>query len=144
MQKPEYIDYSGKLNNHIDYLNMLKLLDKKCNYIEIVLIDGKETNDLVNQFQSDILNISKVNSWCGNMTNGYNKKIKINYSNELFKYLKTKETFCKFATLPEKGDVVNFTDFGLDDIAFFDESTFPLLFTTTHEGYIYVRDDILY
>lgn len=41
MQKPEYIDYSGKLNNHIDYLNMLKLLDKKCNYIEIVLIDGK-------------------------------------------------------------------------------------------------------
>ena len=78
------------------------------------------------------------------MTNGYNKKIKINYSNELFKYLKTKETFCKFATLPEKGDVVNFTDFGLDDIAFFDESTFPLLFTTTHEGYIYVRDDFLY
>ena len=34
------------------------------------------------------------------------------------------------------------TNFGDDDIAFFDNEKEPLLYTVTHEGYIRVREDI--
>ena len=43
----------------------------------------------------------------------------------------------------KEGDVVEETDFGMNDIAFFDDKDLPLLFTTTHEGYIMIRDDLL-
>ena len=38
--------------------------------------------------------------------------------------------------------MVKDTDFGINDIAFFDDKELPLLFTTTHEGYITIRDDL--
>lgn len=34
------INYSDKLNDHESYLNILKLLQKKCDYIELLVIDG--------------------------------------------------------------------------------------------------------
>ena len=49
------IDMTGKLNNHDDYLNILNFLEKKCCYIEIFLIDGKDTNDLVEKFKKNII-----------------------------------------------------------------------------------------
>jgi GGDEF domain-containing protein len=44
------MDYTGKLNNHKDYINFLEKIKEKCEYIEIVIIDGRKSNDLVNEF----------------------------------------------------------------------------------------------
>ena len=56
-------------------------------------------------------------------------------------YLEQFETFCKY-TFSNSHDIVKDTDFGINDIAFFDDKELPLLFTTTHEGYITIRDDL--
>lgn len=70
-----------------------------------------------------------------------NRVYKVKSSKEIFKYLKRFETFCKY-TVSDRGDIVEDTDFGINDIAFFDGKELPLLFTTTHEVYIKIRDDL--
>ena len=39
------VDYTGKLNSHEEYILMLKKIQEKCDYIEIVIIDEKEIDD---------------------------------------------------------------------------------------------------
>ena len=41
------------------------------------------------------------------------------------------------------GDYAEITEFGSDDIAFFDDNEIPLLYTTTHEGFIIIREDLI-
>ena len=92
------IDYTGKLNNHEEYIKILQ---------------------------------------------------KIKASKELFDYLTQYETFCKYyeyGTTPKslsRGDYSEITDFGYDDIAFYDKKDEILLCTTTHEGYISISDAIV-
>lgn len=57
------VDYTGKLNNHEDYLNILNKLYCKCDYIEIVIINGKSKNELVLKFEKDIIDTKKVSEW---------------------------------------------------------------------------------
>ena len=71
----------------------------------------------------------------------------------MFEYLKFFETFCKFfygnITYAEdkivdiEGASIQYTDFGIDDIAFYDDNEIPLLSTVTHECIIEVREDLL-
>ena len=123
------IDFTGKLNNHIQYIEILEILEKCTAYIEITLIDGKETNSLI--------------EWWGTKTSAKNKQIRIKASEELFEYLKQFETFCKYYNSEEKGDYSVITDFGYDDIAFLNEDNDVLLCTTTHEGYIAINEKLL-
>lgn len=143
------VDYDGKLNNNKDYLNMLKKLQEKCEYIEVVIIWEGETNDLVEKFQKDIIERKKVSEWWATKTSAVNNFFKIKASDELFKYLEQFETFCKFYFYDDniksliKGDYCENTDFGIDDIAFYDKDGNMLLGTTTHEGYISVCEDLV-
>ncbi len=143
------IDYPGKLNRHAKYIKVLNDLEPKTEYIEIVLIDEKETNDLVEKFKSDIISTGIVSEWWGTKTVARNKLIKIKASNELFEYLKQFETFCKYyeygSTIKSflRGDYSEITDFGYDDIAFYDEKEQILLYTTTHEGYITIDEKLI-
>lgn len=139
----EIIDITGKLNNHDDYLKVLKVLKKRTKYIEIVLIDQKKTNHLIEKFSNDILLEKKVNNWWNTKTTGENKLIRIKATKELFKYLEQFETFCKYLTSEKYGEYAKMTDFQDDDIAFYDEDGKYLLFTTTHEGYIYICQDLI-
>ena len=41
------IDYTGKLNNHEEYINVLDKIEIKCKYIEVVVIDGRKSNELI-------------------------------------------------------------------------------------------------
>ena len=132
------IDYTGKLNEHIEYIKILNNLEPKSKFIEIVLIDEKDSNELVKKFKNDIISQKIVSKWWGTETNAKNKLFKIKASKELFNYLKTFETFCKYYISYTKGDYNEITDFGLDDIAFYDENNNILLCTTTHEGYILI------
>lgn len=133
------VDYTGKLNNHNEYLQTIKQLENKCKYIEYVLVNEDETKFIEN-FESFIISSKLKNKWWGTKSSHKNRVYKIKASHEIFKYLKQFETFCKY-TISNNGDIVEDTNFGINDIAFFDDKNMPLLFTTTHEGYIAIRDD---
>ena len=143
------VDYTGKLNNHDAYINVLDKLEQKCKYIEIVVIAGRKSNELVNKFSEYILTVNKVSKWWGTETNKANYLYKINCSKELFEYLRQFETFCKYYEYGSnkeslrRGDYSEITDFGIDDIAFYDKDGNYLLYTTTHEGYIFINDQII-
>ncbi len=134
------VDYTGKLNNHNEYLKIIKQLENKCNYIEYALVNEEETK-FIEQFNDSILSLELRNKWYGTKSSQKNKVYKIKSSKEIFRYLKQFETFCKY-TISNNDDIVEETDFGINDIAFFDDKEIPLLFTTTHEGYITIRDDL--
>ena len=136
------IDYTGNLNSHEQYIKTLKALESKTKYIEIVLIDEKETNELVDKFKKDIILEKKVSEWWGTITAAKNKLIRIEASKEFFQYLETFETFCKYHVSRSRGDHSSETNFGDDDIVFYDENNSMLLYTTTHEGYITIKEDL--
>ena len=46
------IDYSGKLNCHDEYLRVLNMLEKKCKWIEYVLVSDDES--FVGHFQNSV------------------------------------------------------------------------------------------
>lgn len=139
----EFVDFIGKLNDHEEYLKIIDILKKKSHYIEIVIIDDKYSSGLSEIFKADIISKKIVSKWWGTSGNARNKMYKIKVSNALFSKLKEYETFCKYYVDLENGDHVETTDFGYDDIAFFDDNIEPLLFTTSHEGYVTAREDLL-
>lgn len=136
----ELVDYTGKLNNHNGYLQVIKQLENKCRYMEYVLVNEDET-EFIEKFESFIISLELKNQWWGTKSSQKSKVYKIKSSEEIFEYLKQFETFCRY-TISNNGDIVEDTDFGINDIAFFDDKEIPLLFTTTHEGYITIRDDL--
>ena len=148
----ELTDYTGKLNDHESYLDILNKIDKKCEYIEVVILDERESNDLIEEFRNDIISVKKVKEWWGTEVDSLepcNYLYQLKYSKRLYNYLSKFETFCKYFEYGttkkslEYGDYREITDFGMDDIAFYDQNGNYLLWTTTHEGYIMVNDKII-
>jgi len=135
------VDYTGKLNNHDDYLHVLKHLEHSCKYLEYVLVDEADTAFL-KQFEHLILTSKQKNKWWGTKSGGKSKWYRLKSSQDVFRYCKQFATFCKYINT-DMGDVAIETDFGINDIAFFDDHELPLLYTTTHEGYIMIRSDFL-
>ena len=136
------VDYEGKLNNHINYLKILNILEKTTDFIGIA---GK--NEITDKFKSNIIKIEKSSSWWTEETSYVELIYYIKASSELFAFLRKYETFCK--TIVYKDKYFNYetletetTDFGEDDIAFFDSDCNILLATVTHEGFIYVAENI--
>ena len=63
-QKLDYlIDYTGKMNNHNDYLKVLNILEAKTKYIEVVVLYNNHQNNLVENFKNDIILNKKVEVW---------------------------------------------------------------------------------
>lgn len=174
----ELIDYTGKLNKHDDYIKILYKLKEKCKYIDIVIINGGKTNEIIEKFKDNIIETRLVSEWKGTtILESKNKLYRLLATEEIFKYLTKYETFCKYLKdenfeviteisdeefeknflidcsiqedeeefeIEEKyGDEVIITDFGYDDIAFYNEKNEVLLFTTTHEGYITVSEQLI-
>mgnify|MGYP003302391504 CR=1 FL=1 len=141
----ELLDYTGKLNSHVDYLKVMNVLKSRTKYIEIVVLDGRKSNDLLNEFKDNVIFVKKVSKWWNTEIRGTNYLYRLKTSNELFEYLSRFETFCKYFEADEfcGYDRCETTDFGIDDIAFYDDCDLPLLCTTTHEGYILIREDLM-
>ncbi|MBQ3021007.1 MAG: hypothetical protein IJD92_02130 [Bacilli bacterium] len=141
----DMIDYTGKLNTHEEYIKILNKLENKTKYIEIVIINNKNKNDLVFKFKDNIIETKKVSEWWGTITKGTRYLYKIIATKEIFTYLRKFETFTKYYKYGsnneslKRGDYSLITDFGMDDIAFFDKDNVCLLCTTTHEGYILIN-----
>lgn len=146
------IDYTGHLNNHDDYVKIINRINDKCDYIEIVILDKKESNKLVDKFSEFIIEKKKVKKWWGTellCKRPCNSLYKIKYNKHIYLYLLQFETFCKyfeFGTSEKSlkiGDYSEITDFGIDDIAFYDSEGNTLLNTTTHEGYIMINEKLI-
>ena len=103
---------------------------------------NEDETELIGKFKNFIISSTSKNKWWGTKSSKKSKIYIIKSSKEIFNYLKRFETFCKYIILND-GDIVEETEFGINDIAFFDDKEIPLLFTTTHEGYITIRDDLL-
>lgn len=59
----ELKDYTGKLNTHAAYLDAITCLEKKCRYIEYVLIMDDTT--FVNRFRQYVIGVQAKNQWWG-------------------------------------------------------------------------------
>ena len=115
---------------------MLDILEKKCSFIGIGSMDYRH-HEIVEKFNSNIIKKEKSSSWWGTKTSFIYTLYYIKTSKELFDYLRKYETFCKSVNYKAKE-----TNFGVDDIAFFDKNDNLLLRTTTHEGFIFVDESI--
>ena len=137
------IDLWGELNEHSKYLKLLSILERKCNHIEMVC-EFAHKHELVKIFNKDIIYKRIVKTWWGTQRLGLiptNIMYGIRSSKRIFKKLEEYETFCKYFR-KKGGDLTEMTNFGYDDITFFDNEKEPLLYTVTHEGYIRIREDI--
>lgn len=143
------VDFTGKLNNHQDYIDVLNKIETKCKYVEIVILDGRKSNNLIDKFFDDIIETKKVSKWWGTETKGSNYLYRLKASTNLFSYLRNFDTFCRYYEYGsnreslKKGDYSVITDFGVDDIAFYDGEDEYLLCTTTHEGYIAINKSLI-
>lgn len=135
------VDYTGNVNQHEEYLELLKILEEKCQMIEYTIINDEDL-ELIERFKEEILSVNSKRKWWGTKSSKERQVYKIKSSSEVFRYLRQFETFCKF-DISQEGDIIQETDFGINDIAFFGNQELPLLFTTTHEGYITVREDVM-
>ncbi len=136
---PYLVDYTGKLNTHDKYIKMLNLLEKETVYIEIVTVDK---NKIVEKLKQDVLKMEKVNVWWCTKSADVYKLYRIKSSKELFNYLRSFETFCKYY-YDDKGDKQISTDFGYDDIAFYNKNDEIMLCTCTHECFIDINQKLL-
>jgi hypothetical protein len=138
------VDYEGKLNNHKDYVKLLDIIEKKCEFIGIT-----SEHEIIEKFKKDIICSEKTQEWWG-IWKSYEEEISfIKSSKEMFEYLKKYETFCKTEEKKMKiGDiefsnyVAELTEFGFNDIAFYDKNKKILLRTNTHEGFIDISEEI--
>ena len=130
-------DYTGKLNDHEEYKKVIEALEKTCKYLEYVII---EEDTFIKTFENLILSKKLKNKWWGTKSSQKRIVYRLKAAPEIFRHLKKIETFCKYKISME-GDFVEETNFGCNDIAFFDDQEIPLLFTTTHEVYILLRED---
>ena len=142
----KYVAMDGKLNDHCVYVAWINELEKVTKYIEIVTPyrDGSD-DELLVKIQDWILETGQVSEWWGTRTVEKSSSwFRIKADRKVFDQLRKYQTFCVLTAYSEYGDFVEQTDFKDKDIAFFDEKKEPLFFTTTHEGYLQLRNDSRY
>jgi hypothetical protein len=131
------------LKNHEEYLELLEKLERRTKYIEVVTpySDGSKDDFIINM-QEYITEKRRVTSWWGTTTRGRSSSLfKIRADNEVFNYLKKYSVFC-LTESDGRGFRIKLTDFGDKDIAFYDSKKKLLFCTTTHEGYLVLREDL--
>ena len=133
--------------SHKEYLSLLRILKEKTAYISIVPIEYEgSTNEIIslaNKYMSCIRQ-KKVNRWPGTVRKGPGaKQYEFAANKRFFEELERYESFFINETNEYGWEEVRTTDFGLDDIAFLDSQNELLFFTTTHEGYAFIREDLL-
>ena len=55
----ELVDYTGKLNSHNEYLQIINQLENKCKYIEYVLVNQDEIK-FVEKFENLIVSLEQI------------------------------------------------------------------------------------
>ena len=93
------VDYTGKINSHDEYLEILKKLEKKSQYIEYVLVDETDTK-FIEKFTSLIVSMTSKNKWWGTKTGGRGRQVyKIKSSKDIFSYSLGADNFANLASV---------------------------------------------
>lgn len=135
-----------KIKSHEDYIKLLDSLKSKTYYIVIVQICCEDkTDEKIIKAKSCMQLVSKknVNRWLGTTRRDY-KAVEYIFisSDNYFNYLSRYSSFF-FNYQDSYGcDIVQETNFGIDDIAFLDKNKNVLFFTTTHEGFANIHNSL--
>lgn len=136
-----------EIRDHDEYLEFLDMVRPFTHYIAIVQIDGYDAADpITREADACMESIGRymTNEWPGTRTRGARAQVHMyKSSRDFFKYLYEFDSFF-FNDRDEWGcDVVEKTDFGLDDIIFMDRNRQVVMYTTTHEGLIYINEELI-
>ena len=130
------------------YLAILDMLKKDTESVVIVQIDGPNDADPIVETARNRMQLKSeetVSEWLGTIAPGRGAaQYTFESSAEFFGYLATLESFFlwKNPAKPHMGYMqLHRTDFGIDDIAFLDRNDTLLFYTTTHEGFAWMRAD---
>ncbi|MCI8869014.1 MAG: hypothetical protein HFF39_00475 [Lawsonibacter sp.] len=133
-----------ELSDHDRYLDLLNQLKEKTAYIMLVQVSGPDSGDpVVEQAESCMRRLERntVQEWPGTVTLGRGgEQYVYAAAGAFFEYLKQFPSF--FFRFQDSWGCcgVSDTGFGYDDIAFLDGEQRLLFYTTTHEGYAYLRE----
>ena len=120
------------------YHALLQKLEPEAAFIVLTQIDRRDPEAEVIRRAGDCMELLErkpVWNWLGTVRLGDPaEQYTFAASRSFFIYLRKFESFF----LNEPNDL-RITDFGYDDIAFLDRDRQPLFYTTTHEGYAYLR-----
>ena len=136
-----------EIRDYDEYLELLDAVRPFTAFIAIVQIDGYDPDDIV-MLEADATMESvgryKVNKWPGTRTRGMRAQLHMYKSNrEFFKWLREGDAFFYNSQDAWGCDLVERTDFGLDDIIFLDKEQEVMMFTTTHEGIICINEELI-
>jgi len=130
-----------------DYLDLLKAVEPFTRYIAVVQIDGYDPEDEVMLTADDLMESAgryKTGNWPGTRTRGNRAQIHMYRSNhQFFNWLREGDAFFYNGEDEWGCSIVERTDFGTDDIVFMDKNQDILMYTTTHEGDIYILEDLI-
>ena len=142
------------ITSHEQHVALLKKISPATKFIEIVIPYGEASNDeLIISLRPFLIEMKKVWEWAGTISGGTESTL-YRYSSDdaLFQRLNEYEAFflhIPYKTSPDDfiyfpDDIVRwqmeYTSFGDKDIAFFDENSDVLFWTTTHEGDAFIHE----
>ena len=133
------------ITNHTQYIDILNKIRKATAKIIIVQINGFVKDDPIVETAKQMMILEKqeiVDRWFGTIAPG-RKAVQYTFQKKraYFGYLSDFESF--FIVESENPYEVAETDFGFDDIAFIDQNGEMLFYTTTHEGYAYINEQLM-
>ena len=136
-----------EIRDYDDYLDYLKAVKPFTRYIAIIQVDGYDPDDevmLAADAHMESAGRYMTSSWPGTETHGNRAQVHMyRASHGFFRWLQDGDAFFYNSEDKWGGDFVEKTDFGFDDIVFMDQNQDILMYTTTHEGDIYILEDLI-
>lgn len=136
-----------EIRDHAEYVELLDAVRPFTHYIALVQVDGYDPDDIIMQEADAVMESVgryKTNNWPGTRTRGMRAQLHMyKASRAFFDWLKEGEAFF-YNYEDEYGcDCVEQTDFGFDDIIFLDKEQEVMMYTTTHEGDIFINEELI-
>lgn len=136
-----------EIRDYDEYIELLDAVRPFTSYIAIVQPAGYDPDDIVMQEADACMESAgryRTNKWPGTRTKGMRAQLHMYRADrQFFEWLKEGDAFF-YNTQDEWGcDTVELTDFGIDDIIFLDKEQEVMMYTTTHEGLIYINEELI-
>lgn len=137
-----------EISNQKQYREVLKKIQEPTQKIIIVQIDGFIKDDPIVNTAWNILHLEKkeiVNEWYGTIAESSRDAVKYTFNvihnkNRFFNFLYSLNSFWDgIETVADKCDIQS----NFDDIAFLDDKSELLFYSTTHEGDFFISKDLV-
>lgn len=132
-------------NSHIDYLSLINVLEKHTKYVEFLqLIGDEEIHELVLKYKEYIITKKTVTNWLNTGGKGilYKLDIPLNIKSSFFDDLRQYNDFFYIKINSKLGEFIEYSDFGINNMAIFNMNGELIFYTIPHEGYIWKNDNV--